>query len=1095
MTTLVTREFVPTEEDYLAPHVVTATANAKEQPRRILATALVLLICAWLLSGFWLSVQLRSPRQPFVAPTASQTWVQAPSSGATAFFLLHLPGGPRPLTATLWLEADQQVTPYINGLRVALPPASPGRQLETATDLPKFVGQYDILASLGTSNNLLGLEVVNLANRTPAFRARVTYDYGNGIEQTFGTQPASWLSTTNVRLTGQNAPESGAFTINGHAVGIWPRAEAAQPRSGTATVTVPPDAYSTAPFGHGMVGSVTVESFTASTVINTPLGCQEGWVRLAAIGSYVLSVDGKPVLSGTATKQYFGNPDKVATSAITLPSVVPFQVVDLCPVLSAGTHTITVWVNSLGAPFLYLDGIVRSGTSTTSFATGPSWHVNRPVGYVANPQNYVATFNTVPATISIPTAVQVSRRLSLILTILIAVGIAVLLARAAGLRLATGLRSAVLGLLPACGLVLVLTELRHMVYVQAPFPSTPDILWAVLLVALAGVVAMLYTAERSGRPAMERVSTEASSGALGFDGTNGYGAIDLHGTNGTNGAGNGNGSNDADGANGVQVEHELTGPSPGQHRWQDSTASGWSQGPLYRFAVIALAVYGFVVEIYRIDYQPLWQDELSSIAAAQGMRAHLLLPQWPSGFLYWKSELYSLLLAVVGGVTHDNTAWLRSISVFWYVATILLVGFLLLPMVLRNRRFLQIATLALFALSPMEAAHARDVRMYQMVQCVVVIVAILLLRAIKTPSTKNILLVMVALVAMYLTHEESFGVLPIIPIVLFWLGGSKWMRNWRWWAFGGGAVAVIGLQLVLVKLTHPPAFGVDLSGSTTVQWDPSPLYYVFRLFFTDTTYGASLTIFSSLALLGLVVGLYRRQVERKYLALYWIIPMLIVSDFLVERDSRYCFICFPFVFALAGCGLADMLDGLRWAVAGGTKVARATRRYASVCVAVFAVALSVAVGESLIAGAPDFGPLAQTLVSANVSQSELNYPLADDYVKARLRPGDVVIAAAPANLVGSTMDRAPDYWVPYRRYSNLLYVFDKDHRVVETQYGAGALLNGPDFERAIDAHPRAWLIVADDNFPGILPAIRQVIQSRFVLVFDDEKVSVFLNTN
>ncbi len=516
---------------------------------------------------------------------------------------------------------------------------------------------------------------------------------------------------------------------------------------------------------------------------------------------------------------------------------------------------------------------------------------------------------------------------------------------------------------------------------------------------------------------------------------------------------------------------------------------------MYRFGVMAIAVYGFVVEIFRIDYQPLWQDELSSIAAAQGMRAHLLLPKWPSGFLYWKSELYSLLLAVVGGVTHDNTAWLRSISVLWYVATILLVGFFLLPMVLRNRRCLQIATLALLALSPMEAAHARDIRMYQMVQCLVVIVAILLLRAVKTPSTRNILLVMAALVAMYLTHEESFGVLPIVPIVLFWLGGTTWLRNWRWWVFGGGAIVIIGMQLLLVKLTHPPAFGVDLSGSTTVTWDPSPFYYVFRLFFTDTAYGASMTIVSSLAVLGAIVGLYRRQVERKYLALYWIIPMIVVSDFLVERDSRYCFVCFPFVFVLAGCGLADLMDGLRWAVSGGTRMVKSIQRYATVCVAVFALALTVAVGESLIAGLPDFGPLAQTLASANMSQSELNYPLADDYVKARLRPGDAVIAAAPANLVGSTMGRAPDYWVPYRRYSNLLYVFDKGHRVVETQYGAGALLNGPDFERAIDAHPRSWLIVADDNYPGILPAIRQIIQARFVLVEDEEKVSVFLNTN
>ena len=788
-------------------------------------------------------------------------------------------------------------------------------------------------------------------------------------------------------------------------------------------------------------------------------------MRFAAIGAYVISVDGRPVLSGTGTKQYFGDPDKVASQSIVVPSVVPLQTADLCPVLSAGTHTLTVWINSLGAPFLYLDGLVHSGTAVTSFATGPSWHVDRPIGYVANPQSYVATFNTVPTAITVPTSVQLTRRLSLMLTILVAVGVAILVAGVAGLRLATGLRAAVLGLLPACGLVLILTELRHIVYVQPPFPSTPDLLWAVAVVGLAGVLAMLGSAARTRRRRTQGWSTDPTDSV---DPT-----ADTDGTD--------------DGA-------PLIDSVSSRRRWLEEPVTGWAQGPFYRLGVIAVALCGFVVEIFRIDFQPLWQDELSSIAAAQGMRAHFLLPEWPSGFLYWKSELYSLIIAGVGGITHDSTAWLRSVSVFWYVATILLVGFYLLPLVLRNRPWVQIATLVLFAVSPLEAAHARDVRMYQMVQCVVVIVAILLLRAVRTPSTKNVLLVMVALVAMYLSHEESFGVLPIVPIVLFWLCGSKWVRNWRWWVLGGGAVGLIGLQLVLVKLTHPPSFGTDLSGATTVQWDPSPLYYVFRLFFTDTTYGASITIVSSLAVLGLIVGLYRKRMERLYLALYWIVPMIVVSDFLVERDSRYCFVCFPFVFALAGCGLADLIDGLRWAVTRGAGLVGATRRYAAICVAVFAVALSVAIGESLIGGLPDFGPLAQTLASANVSQSELNYPLADNYVQNRLRPGDAVIAAAPANLVGSTMRRPPDYWVPYRRYSNLLYVFDKNHRVVETQYGAGALLNGPDFERAIDAHPRSWLIVADDNYPGILPSIRQIIQNRFVLVEDDERVSVFLNT-
>ena len=225
--------------------------------------------------------------------------------------------------------------------------------------------------------------------------------------------------------------------------------------------------------------------------------------------------------------------------------------------------------------------------------------------------------------------------------------------------------------------------------------------------------------------------SNGSNGASHENGANG--STHANGTNGSNGTNGTNGSTGAtlasagEGWPGPRAEEAPPATSSTRPRWQDSTASGWSQGTLYRIGVFAVALYGFVVEIYRIDFQPLWQDELSSIAAAQGMRAHFLLPEWPSGFLYWKSELYSLLIGIVGGVTHDNTAWLRSISVLWYVATILLVGFFLLPMVLRNRRVLQVATLALFALSPMEAAHARDVRMYQMVQCMVVIVAILLL--------------------------------------------------------------------------------------------------------------------------------------------------------------------------------------------------------------------------------------------------------------------------------------------------------------------------------------------------------------------------------
>ena len=69
---------------------------------------------------------------------------------------------------------------------------------------------------------------------------------------------------------------------------------------------------------------------------------------------------------------------------------------------------------------------------------------------------------------------------------------------------------------------------------------------------------------------------------------------------------------------------------------------------LLRWEVAAVGMIALVcggAAAYRIGYEPLWQDELASLLAAQGVRSHLL-PTLPSGLLYFKGELYSVLLAI-----------------------------------------------------------------------------------------------------------------------------------------------------------------------------------------------------------------------------------------------------------------------------------------------------------------------------------------------------------------------------------------------------------------------------------------------------------------
>ena len=279
-----------------------------------------------------------------------------------------------------------------------------------------------------------------------------------------------------------------------------------------------------------------------------------------------------------------------------------------------------------------------------------------------------------------------------------------------------------------------------------------------------------------------------------------------------------------------------------------------------------------LVQSYHIMFNPLWQDELSSLAAAQGMRAHLV-PEWPSGFLYWKSELYTALIAVLGGLTHDDPSVLREFTVVWFGATILHVGLGLMPLVLPGRRVWQLVATVVFATAPFEMGHAQDIRMYQMLQCVVVVVALLLLRALRRPTTRH--------------HRLADGgrCRPCTSPTRSPSGSSS-SSPWRCavrsacggCATGAGGcsaerrVAAICVQLALAKFTHPPTSGSTRAGGRWSRGRPSPSTTSPTTSSPTPTYGASITVVSTLAVRRDRGGAIRRDALRLYLAAFWVVP-------------------------------------------------------------------------------------------------------------------------------------------------------------------------------------------------------------------------------
>lgn len=1018
------------------------------------AAAGCLLIAAYLLGAFWQSVQTRSPRASYQSPLAGQAWIRSPEAGPRAFFRLDLPITTMPQSATLFVQGDQAVTPFINGYRLAPPP-----KLPPGIAILKAVQALDVLPGLERGMNTIGLEVVNLYNGTPSFQAKVVLHYGNRIVS-YGRSPSSWRSTTNVGLTDEAFPESGSFSMRDLATPGWQPATRAPPFDGVNSMTVPPDAFTAPPLRPAIAGVAQSGLLTAFTTVEAPKGCTEAWLRIAASGPYTVALDGEIFARGLGGESRFGAP-------LNLPGVVNLRrrpigltAFDICPYLHPGADRLAVSVaaTSPSTALAYVDGMIDSGTGVTTFGSGPGWQLRSggsltvvDAPNVALHRSFYVAFSPTAIPPDLSVHLQLVDGLWVVLAELALISVAVLV----GARTRRAIAYTAIGVLPAVTLVLLLDQSRHLVTTEPPFPSTPAMLATVAVVFVAGGTAAAVAASAQWPRSVRSWSARLLA------------TIGVHR------------------ARGLHLR------PPGDGMWR--SCAGWLRRHSYAVGVGTLIALVVSVLSFQINWDPLWEDELDSLIAAQGIRAHLI-PVWPSGFEYWKSELYSASLAVVGVLSHNNLAADRALSVALFAGTVLLVAFYLLPMVLPGRRGLQLLAVATFALAPAEETFARDIRMYQMVQFFVVLVAILFARALEKPSSRRIAAAMAAFDAMYLAHEVSFGVLLIVPLGLFAFYGLSWISNWRWWLFGGLAASVIVVQLALAVMTHPPAFGVDPSGGPLVAWSPQPFWYLENVFFTPSTDGGGITVISWLALLGLVVGLRRRSRSRIYLAAFWLVPTAVLALMLPTKNARYVFICIPFVFVLAAAGTGDLVDWGRRRLGQLGSITDWSRAHLLVTVA-GAMAFA-AVVVSTFNGLTDLGPLAASLFDANLAHYQYDYGRADAYVKAHLRPGDAVIAAAPGNLIEQGTGKPPTYWMSYYSKEVLLYIFEKNGRAVDTQFGSPAIVDDAELVRAIDAHSRVWLVISDTNvINGLSPQELTTIASRFKLVENGEDTSVFLATD
>jgi hypothetical protein len=1016
---------------------------------RVLAALCIVAATGWWLGSFRTEVFHRGGAHMYSVDFKGARWVQASTGAPRSYFHFELPLQAVPDSATMWVDANQWYDAYVNGRRVDSDAS------DVKTGVPAKAHAVDLTRWLVAGQNTVALDVSDADGGTASMRARLVL-VRNGRETDLSTSSPGWRATSNSALVKpRGSLHLPPFFSVKYDASAWPAA-APSPTVRTAAVASVPESVMEQPFNAEAISTPNpTKEMAASVIVDLPGQPTDGWVRVASSGPYGLFLNGDLLTyRGQAAFTGKGVPAEV------------LNLFDLGQFFHPGVNVLAFHVTASPVATLYVDGTIQTTGGGVSLNSGQNWSaVPYPFGNALTepsstdkaafigttdivwPQGLakrvigVNNVDTPPAEVAIDHFATLGGTLALWLLA------AALVALMGGIPFRRALLTDAAGHLPGMAAIAATEQFARMRDVLHPFPHVPGVLLALLATVFAGklVSGLVVTG------VTERIA---------------HGAVALW-----------------TGLRGMRMPQLPSMPQVTRR----------AAGVLMRWEVAAVGIISLIcggAALYRIGYEPLWQDELASLLAAQGVRAHLL-PTLPSGLLYFKGELYSALLAVLGAVTGDTATPLRIPSALWYAATILAFGLLLLPMVIRRRSLLLVATTALFATAPMELLWSRDVRMYQQAQFFAILFVVFFARALQRPRTRTIAAAAATMLLMYLSHEETFIFLPAIPLVFLVVMRLRWIRDWRWWAFGGGAFAIIGLQYLLTAKTHPPFFGFDHSDKPYVTYDAHNFYwYISKVYFPTASRAGGLALVSSFAVIAGVVGAARRSFMRLYLSAFLWIPVLALSTVFSPKIARYVFVTIPLLFVLAALGATDVIGALRRvhsAVGAGIREHRAVLRM----VAVATIPGFAWLALSLTGGAGDYGLAVANLTGATVAYAHTDYGGVGTYMREHEKPGDLFVTLAPPDDPAYYVGRVPDMTIATGR-DKLLFLMEKNGEAVDTNYGVPAILTVDDLQKVIENHRRIWIMTDQGSYlNSVAPAITNLIKDQFDVVAETATAALY----
>jgi hypothetical protein len=459
----------------------------------------------------------------------------------------------------------------------------------------------------------------------------------------------------------------------------------------------------------------------------------------------------------------------------------------------------------------------------------------------------------------------------------------------------------------------------------------------------------------------------------------------------------------------------------------------------------AVLVLCGVLRIYKLDFQPMDDDEYASCQAVIGI-ARTGAPGFVAdGVYYTRSPAYHYLVGAFVWAFGENLWAMRLPCAAFGVATALLIYRFAAR--LMHRPWAGFGAMLLFTLHPFAIFSGHLVRFYQQQQfCSLVAVHWFCEGFIGTPSQKYRYLTTFAFFIAVISQEITAIMAFQLLLGLFWMGREAgWGANIRLVIVGAIAIAFIVLDLLVFQtrcLTRMEGVSPNVEASIKPHyWDPYNLISLFLGY-------SRLHVPPSLILLLALPLLIRRGGRVVWALLFFMLTGVLLTNLMVTHVSlryQYWMITLWLILAVRGLGLL------------AERFAANTRRGDEEDTRAVAAILALPIFFSfLLAWSP------WRIVDSYDCKILNDSTGAFRYVRSQLRPGDAIAANEPHPHAAFLEAGRVDYDLTVPMLHD--FVMLQHGRLIDRNGGGEVIASLDDLIDACRKHERLWVVVNREKF-------------------------------